>query len=487
MDTSTKPPVEISLFIDGSWTGGDGRSGEVRNPVNGELIGRVAFAGQRELEAATAAAVQGFHTWRHTPAVERARILHQAATLLRESKAQIAASLTAEQGKPLGESEAEIATSADLLDWFAEEGRRVQGKILPPRVVGAEQRVAKLPIGPVACFTPWNFPVSQAIRKLGPALATGCSVVVKPPENTPCSVAGLIRCLEDAGLPAGVVNMVFGVPSEISEFLIANPAIRKVSFTGSVPVGKHLASLAGQHMKPATMELGGHAPAIIFADADLDSAVALLVGSKFRNAGQVCVSPTRFLVERTVFEDVVADFAKRAESLIVGDGMSPETNMGPLVSSARREAVDTLVQDAIASGADLRTGGTRLGNAGNFYSPTVLANVSPSMRAMNEEPFGPVALFQAFDQFDEAVAEANRLNFGLAAYAFTADHWRAERLSEDIESGMVTINHLGLAVPEAHFGGIKESGYGSEGGSEALDAYLVSKFVTRSTPSNKKA
>ncbi len=470
----------VGLFIDGVWRdGASGTRGAVHNPATGDLVAEVAHGDTADLDAAADAALRGFTLWRATPAVDRSAVLRRTASLLRDRQEAIATALTAEQGKPLREARAEVAVSADLLDWFADDGRRVYGKILPPRVAGGEQKVMKDPIGPVAAFTPWNFPLSQAVRKLGPALAAGCSVVVKPPENTPVSVAGLIRCFADAGLPPGVLNVVFGIPAQISGHLIPHPAIRKVSFTGSVPVGKHLAALAGQHMKPATMELGGHSPVILCADADLDRAIDLLAMSKYRNAGQVCVSPTRFLVEESVYGDVVDTFTRRAAAVVVGDGMEAASQMGPLISAARQNAVDALVSDAVAQGARLTTGGSRVCNVGSFYAPTVLADVTAGMRIMNEEPFGPVALFQPFHGLDAALAEANRLPFGLAAYVFTGSAAKIDRLANGIESGMVTINHIGLAVPESHFGGIKDSGYGSEGGSEAIEAYLKPKFVTR--------
>lgn len=471
--------TQAKLFIDGIWCAGDGRRADVCNPATGARIAEIAFAGPEQLAAAVAAAQAGFVRWRGTPAVERSALLRRAADLLRKRRDSIATDLTREQGKPLAEALVEINASADLIDWFADEGRRIHGQLLPPRQPGGEQKILREPIGPVAAFTPWNFPISQAVRKLGPALAAGCSLVVKPPENTPLSVAGLIDCFADAGLPAGVLNMVMGVPAEISDYLIPHPAIRKVSFTGSVLVGKHLAAMAGAHMKPATMELGGHAPVIVLADADLDRVVPLLISHKFRNAGQVCVSPTRFLVERSVYSHVVEEFARQASALKLGDGSQTGTAMGPLISAARRDAVDSLVQDAIRQGARLVTGGGRVGNEGHFYAPTVLADVSADMRIMNEEPFGPVALFQPFDGIDAMLAEANRLPYGLAAYAFGRDPARLDSIAAGVESGMLTINHLGLAVPEAHFGGIKDSGYGSEGGAAALDAYLVAKFVTR--------
>lgn len=470
----------VGLYVDGAWTEGEGGvSGPVINPATGEQVASVAHASPADLERATAAAARGFVLWRATPAVERSATIRRAAGLMRERADDIARRLTAEQGKPLVEARAEVAVSADLLDWFADDGRRVYGKLLPPRVPGGEQKVMKEPVGPVAAFTPWNFPVSQAVRKLGPALAAGCSVVVKPPENTPCSVAAVIRCLADAGLPAGVVNVVFGIPAQISEFLIPHPVIRKVSFTGSVPVGKHLAAMAGRCMKPATMELGGHSPVLVFGDTDLDRTLDTLAASKFRNAGQVCVSPTRFLVEDRVYADFVDGFTRRTAAVKVGNGADEGTMMGPLVSAARQKAVSDLVADAVAQGATLRTGGERIGNVGSFYAPTVLTDVTPEMRIMNEEPFGPVALIAPMRDEAAMLAEANRLPYGLAAYVFTRDAGRMDRAAAGIETGMVTINHLGLAVPEAHFGGVKDSGYGSEGGSEAIEGYLKPKFVTR--------
>jgi succinate-semialdehyde dehydrogenase/glutarate-semialdehyde dehydrogenase len=339
--------------------------------------------------------------------------------------------------------------------------------------------VVKEPVGPVAAFTPWNFPINQAVRKISAALATGCSIIIKGPEETPASCMELVRCYHDAGVPAGVINLVFGVPAVVSEYLIPHPTIRKVTFTGSVPVGKQLAALAGQHMKRVTMELGGHSPAIVFEDADVAVAAKILCSNKYRNAGQVCVSPTRFLVHEKVYDEFVDRFVTQAKGLKVGDGMDKDTRMGPLANARRLDAVEGFVADAVGKGATLETGGKRIGNEGYFYEPTVLTNVPQAARIMNEEPFGPVAPIARFSEFDEVMAEANRLEFGLAAYAYTRSAKTAERLAAGIESGMVSINHHGLALPEVPFGGIKDSGYGSEGGAEALEAYLNTKFVTQ--------
>jgi succinate-semialdehyde dehydrogenase/glutarate-semialdehyde dehydrogenase len=373
----------------------------------------------------------------------------------------------------------ETLLAGDIMDWFAEEARRTYGRVVPARAEGVMQIVTKEPVGPVAAFTPWNFPINQAVRKVSAALAAGCSVILKGPEETPASCAALVQCYLDAGLPAGVLNLVFGVPAEISEYLIPHPVIRKITFTGSTPVGKKLAALAGQHMKRITMELGGHAPTIVFGDADVDLAVKQLSGAKFRNAGQVCVSPTRFLVHESVHDRFVDGFVKATAAIKVGDGMDPATRMGPLANSRRVEAMQMFVADAVAKGAKLRTGGERIGSEGYFFQPTVLTDLSPDARILNEEPFGPVVPIMRFSSFDEVIAEANRLPFGLASYAYTRSLKTANALAAQIESGMLTMNHLGLALPEVPFGGIKDSGYGTEGGAEAIEAYLNTKFVTQ--------
>jgi succinate-semialdehyde dehydrogenase/glutarate-semialdehyde dehydrogenase len=473
----TYPDTE--LFINGCWIAGSGgRAVDVLDPATGNVIGRVSVAERDQLEAAAGAAGAAFGVWRDTSVLERSNVLRRAAGALREQAAETARILTLEQGKPLAEARAEIATSADILDWFAEEARRTYGRVVPARDPYVRQTVLKEPVGPVAAFTPWNFPVSQAARKVGAALAAGCSMVLKPAEETPASTAVLARVLQEAGLPAGVLNLVYGVPAEISSFLIAHPAIRKVSFTGSVPVGKQLASLAGLHMKPATMELGGHAPVLVFADSDIAATAALMTRSKFRNAGQVCVSPTRFLVEEKAMKAFCEAFVAETAKIAVGPGQDEGNDMGPLISSRRLEAIEALVADARDNGARIESGGKRLGNAGNFYAPTVLSGVHRGMRIMNEEPFGPVALMIPFREMDEALEEANRLPFGLASYAFTQSARTKAAIERRLEAGMLTINHLGLALPETPFGGVKDSGHGSEGGTEAIEAYLTTKFVT---------
>jgi succinate-semialdehyde dehydrogenase/glutarate-semialdehyde dehydrogenase len=471
---------DVSLMIDGAWTkGANGRTIPVINPATEEVIGQVAHAEKSDLDRALAAADKGFKQWRKVSAYERYKIMRKAADLMRQRLDEIATIMTTEQGKPLFEAKVETNLAADIIDWMAEEGRRTYGRIVPARFENVYQLVTKEPVGPVAAFTPWNFPINQVVRKLSAALAAGCSIIVKAPEETPAAPAALIRAFADAGIPAGVIGLVYGVPAEISEYLIPHPVIRKISFTGSTPVGKQLAALAGLHMKRATMELGGHAPVIVAEDADLELAVETMVPFKFRNAGQVCVSPTRFLVQERLAETFVDRFTAGAEAIRIGDGLDPETQMGPLANDRRIPALETLISDAVAQGGRLVSGGRRVGNNGYFFEPTVLTDVPAAARIMNEEPFGPVAVINRFDALDEAIAEANRLPFGLAAYAFTHSGATATRLGSEVEAGMMTINHLGLALPEVPFGGIKESGHGTEGGSEALEAYLDTRFVSR--------
>lgn len=476
-DDLTYPDTQ--LLIDGEWrAGAEGKTIAVVDPATGETIGQVAHATRPDLDAALAAVEKGFGVWSRISAFERSKIMRRAADLLRARADEIAWIMTREQGKPLAQSKGEVLSGADVIDWFAEEARRTYGQVIPARGFGVTQIAIKLPVGPVAAFTPWNFPINQVVRKTSAALATGCSVIVKAPEETPASPAALIQAFLDAGVPAGVINLVYGVPAEISGYLIPHPVIRKISFTGSTPIGKQLAALAGQHMKRATMELGGHAPAIIFADADLDNAVGVLSASKFRNAGQVCVSPTRFLVEEGVYDKVVDNFTAAAKAVKVGNGLEAGTEMGPLANERRIPALEGLIQDALDRGAELKTGGRRIGNKGNFFEPTVLSRVPIEARIMNEEPFGPVAIFNPFSSADEAIAEANRLPFGLASYGFTRSTETSHRLGMEVVAGMTTINHNGLALPEVPFGGVRDSGYGSEGGSEAVEPYLVTKFVS---------
>lgn len=470
----------VQLYIDGHWReGAEARKLPVLNPATGEVMSDLACAETADLEEAAEAANRGFEVWRKISAFDRYKMMRKAAQLLRDRVETVAQLMTLEQGKPLAEARMEVMAGADTIDWFAEEGRRAYGRVIPARQMDVYQLVIKEPVGPVAAFTPWNFPINQIVRKLAAALAAGCSIIVKAPEETPASPAELIRAFIDAGVPAGVVNLVYGDPAHISTYLIAHPAIRKISFTGSTPVGKQLAAMAGQHMKRMTMELGGHAPVIVFNDADITLAAKTMAASKFRNAGQVCVSPTRFLVQEGAFNEFVEQFVMHAEKLKVGNGMEAGVNMGPLANPRRITAMQNLVADAAQQNAKLKTGGKALGATGNFWAPTVLTELPLSARAMTEEPFGPMALINPFKSFDDAVQEANRLPFGLAAYAWTRSARTAQQIAAAVQTGMITINHLGLGMPETPFGGVKDSGYGSEGGTEALEAYLNPKFVSQ--------
>ena len=480
--SETRYPVsypDTQLLIAGQWQdAADGRTLPVLNPATGVEIGRVAHAGIADLDRALAAAQSGFAAWRDTPAIERAKTMRRAAALMRERAPVIAALLTQEQGKPLSESTIETMAAADIIEWFADEGMRVYGRIVPSRKLEVSQLVFKDPVGPVAAFTPWNFPINQVVRKAAAALATGCSILVKAAEETPASPAELIRAFVDAGVPPGAVGLVYGNPAEISSYLIPHPVIRKLTFTGSTAVGKELAALAGRHMKRVTMELGGHAPVIVCDDADLELAVRAAGSAKFRNAGQVCISPTRFLVHESIYQDFADAFAQYADSLKVGDGLAADTQMGPLANARRIAALEEFTRDALAQGARLLAGGQRIGGEGNFFAPTVVADVPVSARLQNEEPFGPIAALRSFRTLDEAIAEANRLAFGLAGYAFTRSLKNAHQLSRLVEVGMLWINQPALPSAEMPFGGIKDSGYGTEGGPEALEAYLNTRAVS---------
>jgi len=467
------------LYINGEWCDAEGGATiDVLNPASGEKIGTVARASIRDLDRALAAAQAGFATWRRMTALERASLMRKAAALVRERADSIARLMTQEQGKPLVEARIEVNSAADIIEWFADEGRRVYGRIVPPRNINAQQTVVKEPLGPVAAFTPWNFPVNQVVRKLSAALTTGCSFIVKAPEETPASPAELIRAFADAGVPNGVLGLVFGDPPEISKYLISHPVIRKVTFTGSTAVGKQLASLAGQYMKRATMELGGHAPVIVAEDADVELAVKAAGAAKFRNAGQVCISPTRFLVHNSVRDEFARALVKHAEGLSVGDGLTEGTTLGPLANARRITAMTSVIENARKAGATVATGGERIGSAGNFFAPTVLTDVPLEADVFNNEPFGPVAAIRGFDSLEDAIKEANRLPYGLAGYAFTRSFKNVHLLTNQLEVGMLWINQPATPWPEMPFGGVKDSGYGSEGGPEALEPYLVTKSVT---------
>lgn len=470
----------LNLFIDGKWrAGGDGAGEEVRNPATGEVLGFLPHASPDDLDEALEVAARAFRTWRAVPPYERERIFLKTADLIRERCEHIAAVLTLEEGKPLAEARLEVQGSADLFQWFGAEARRAYGRVVPARNPKLQMRVVKEPVGPVAAFTAWNFPALVPVRKYAAALAAGCSCILKPSEETPGSAIAIARALQEAGLPDGVLQLVFGIPANVSKHLIASPIIRKVSFTGSVPVGKELARLSADGLKVVTMELGGHGPVIVHSDFDPDKAAEMAVASKFRNAGQICVSPTRFYVHESIHERFVDRMASLAAQLKVGNGTDPATQMGPLANARRVQAIEGLVEDAVAQGARLVTGGRRIGNIGNFYAPTVLADVPEGARIMHEEPFGPVAPVNRYGAIEDAIARANSLSYGLAGYAFTRSADVAQRFSDELEVGMVAINSFMVAQTEIPFGGVKDSGYGRESAIEGLEAYLVDKTVTQ--------
>jgi len=472
--------LDARLLIGGSWVAGaEERWLPIVDPSTAEPVGRVAVASDADLERAVAAAQRGFAVWRAVAPFDRARTLRQAATLLRERADTIAAVLTMEQGKPVSQARHEVLGSADVIDWFAEEGKRCFGQMIPGRTGPTHVLTRLEPVGPVAGLTPWNFPVSQSVKKMAAALAAGCSIVLKGPEEAPGACAEMVRCFIDAGLPPGVVGLLYGNPPHISGYLIAHPAIRHVTLTGSVAVGRAVAALAGRHLKPLTLELGGHAPAIVCEDADLALAAAELARMKFMNAGQVCLAPTRFIVARPVYREFLDRFRELAQRLRVDAGHLPNVDMGPLANLRRLEAIEALVDDAVKHGAAVECGGRRLDRPGYFYAPTVLSDVPVAARAMNEEPFGPLALFRAFDTLDEAIAEANRLAYGLGSYLFTRSIANEAAVTERIEAGMVAVNRVFSSNIEAPFGGVKDSGYGTEGGTLAIRSFLHEKMVAR--------
>jgi len=472
---------ELGLYIDGAWIkGGNGRKGEeVINPATEKPLAHLPHATKSDLDGALESAKKGFTVWKNTSAYARSQILRKAADLMRERHDAIAKIMVMEQGKPYVEARAEVMTSAEIIDWYAEEGRRSYGRIVPGRAKGTRQLVIQEPVGVVAAFTPWNFPVLTPARKIGGALASGCSLILKASEETPGACVEMVKCFVDAGLPAGVLNLVFGVPAEVSEHLLAKDEVKKISFTGSIPVGKHLAQLAAKGMKRTTMELGGHSPVVVFADADPEKAADTIAAFKYRNAGQVCISPTRFYVQEDVYKKFLARFTDYAKGLKLGDGLEKGITMGPLANSRRLDAMDAIVADAKARGGKVQTGGARRANQGYFYEPTVITDVPDDSKIMTQEPFGPVAPIVTFKTFDEVVQRANSLEFGLAAYAFTSSNATAAAIGDAIESGMVGVNSIAVSTPETPFGGVKESGHGSEGGIEGLGAYLNTKFISQ--------
>lgn len=477
MNTAYDP---LYLFIGGHWLAAEGRAtAAVINPATGREIGRVPLASAEDLDHALDVAQRSFETWRQTVPEARARILKRAADLMLERAAQIAAQMTLEEGKPLAESTDEVTRAAEYFEWFAESARRIDGRVVPANRPGVLQLVKRQAIGPVAAFTPWNFPAITPARKLSAALAAGCSVILKPGEESPATALALARALDDAGLPKGVLQVVFGVPDQVSSHLIASPIIRKVTFTGSVPIGRLLSARAAQGVKPITLELGGHGPVLVFEDADIRKAAVEGVANRFRGTGQVCISSTRFLIQRGAYSAFVEHFVEATRALKIGNGLHPDTQVGPLANPRQLAKMEELVADAVEKGARVLVGGEALPGDGFYFQPTVLADVPLDARVMHEEPFGPIAVLMPFDHLADGLKEANRLPYGLSAYAFTSNARTAIDVADGLEAGMIGINQYRIVATELPFGGMKESGHGSEGGLEGIEHYLTHKFISQ--------
>ncbi|WP_415762796.1 NAD-dependent succinate-semialdehyde dehydrogenase [Pseudomonas sp. CP4] len=474
------PYDPLYLFIGGQWlTAQDRATAAVVNPATGEELGQVPLATAEDLDHALEVARLSFDQWRQTVPDQRAKILKRAADLILERAPHIAAQMTLEEGKPLRESLDEVTRAAEYFEWFAESARRIDGRVVPANRPGVLQLVKRQAIGPVAAFTPWNFPAITPARKLSAALAAGCSVVLKPGEESPSTALALARALDDAGLPKGVLQVVFGVPDQVSSHLIASPIIRKVTFTGSVPIGRLLSARAAEGVKPITLELGGHGPVLVFADADIEKAAVEGVANRFRGTGQVCISSTRFLIQREAYAEFVEHFVAATKPLKIGDGMDPQTQVGPLANPRQLAKMEQLIADAVEKGARVLAGGEALPGAGYFFQPTVLADVPMNARIMHEEPFGLIAILMPFDELSDGLQEANRLPYGLSAYAFTSNARTAIDVADGLEAGMIGINQYRIVATELPFGGMKESGHGSEGGIEGIEHYLTNKFISQ--------
>ena len=468
---------ELKMLISGEWTdGSSGKRETVLCPADGSTIGTLPHAGPADLDMALQSSLEGFNIWRKKTPHERQMVLEKAARRLDDSFESISANLTREMGKPIGEARIELRVAIDLLRWYAEEGKRVYGRIIPSRFPNMQHEARKLPVGPVVAFVAWNFPAVNVMRKVAGALAAGCSITIKPSEETPATAIAIGKSLTDAGLPAGVLNIVFGVPAEVSEHLLSSTIPRKLSFTGSVPVGIHLQKLAAKNMMRCTMELGGHSPVMVFDDCDIETAAKLCTAGKFRNAGQVCISPTRFFVQENIYDKFLKLFKEHVEGMRVGNGLDEQMSMGPLVAERRIDIMDGFVSDAVSKGAELLVGGEAIQSEGSFFAPTLLQEVPDTAKIMTEEPFGPIAPTARFTSLDEVIERANSLQFGLAAYVFTGSAKTAGVLKQEIETGMLAINSLHVHSVETPFGGLKFSGYGYEGGIEGLEVFLATRY-----------
>jgi succinate-semialdehyde dehydrogenase/glutarate-semialdehyde dehydrogenase len=479
MDLATKSYTAPMLYIGGRWRRGSAASvTEVVDPATETVLDQLGHASQSDLDDALVAVEKGFQVWRLTKPHERQTVLSRAVALMRERKEEIATLLTLEQGKPLSQSRAEVDVACSMVQWYADQAPRIYGRIIPLSSPDTDGEVRKEPVGPCLLLSPWNMPVVLASRKLGGALAAGCSCILKPPEETPAAVAKVVECFVDAGVPEGVINLVYGIPHQVSEHLINSDIIRKISFTGSAGVGRELARLGSVGLKRLTLELGGHSPVLIFEDADIDHCVKQLVAAKYRNAGQLCHAPTRFYVHQAIYQRFADRFAAATRALRVGPGLDASTEVGPLANGRRVKSIEKLIEQSV-SHATLLSGGKRLGERGYFYAPTVLGDVKPGALAMQEEPFGPVALLTSFANFDEAIAMANSTRYGLASYVFTDSAKIQRKVMEELHVGSIAINSTLATVAEAPFGGVRDSGYGYESGEEGLEGYLHTKFIHR--------
>lgn len=473
------PYRPIQMFIDGKWLSGTGKDGQdVFNPATGDVIGVLPHASTSDLDLALESSRKGFEIWKSMSALERSPIIRKIAEIVRRRAPEMATVLCLEQGKVYAEALDEISKAAEHFEWMAEEGRRVYGRLIPGRSEGARQIVSLEPVGPVAAFTPWNFPAASPVRKIATALGAGCSIIVKPSEETPASCMAIVEACVEAGVPAGVVNLVFGVPATVSEYLIRSPTIRKVSFTGSVPVGRQLATLCARELKTCTMELGGHSPVLVFDDVDCTKVINVVARGKFRNAGQVCVAPTRFYVQDKVYRRFVTEFSELAGSLRVGDGLDRNSQMGSLNNSRRLDAMEQITKDVLHRGGKVVAGGNRIGESGTFFQPTVFTDMPDDSSVMTVEPFGPVAAITPFNKLEDAVERANNTGYGLAGYAFTQSGSIAAKVGRSLQVGMLAINNIMVSPPEAPIGGVKDSGFGREGGSEGLLEYFNVKYIS---------
>ena len=479
-ETRTQRLPDVRLLVDGRWiAAGEREQIQVENPADRSIVGTVPVATDEDVDAALAGAERAWTSWRETSPYERVGVITRATALLRERSASIAHAMTLENGKPLGDSVGEVAYTADIMDSLATDAPRRFGHVLPTAAGDGRTIVVSEPVGPVAAFTPWNYPLTVPGRKVAAALAAGCTVVLKPAEETPASAIALAEALVDAGLPDGVLSVLFGDPARISSRLIASPVIRKVSFTGSTAVGKHLAQLAGSHAKPTMLELGGHAPVLVFDDVDVDAVAQQALGAKIHNTGQSCGSPIRFYVHEGVHDTFVARFAELLDGVEVADGFHDGVEMGPLSTARRYAAMGPIIDDAVARGARVAAGGSGSDDVGYYWRPTLLVDVPDDALVMNEEPFGPIAATTTFTDEDEVIRRANALPYGLGAYLFTGSADRAVRIPGRLDVGMVSVNKFGVGARDTFFGGRKESGYGSEGGPEAVEEYLVRKLISQ--------